>query len=232
MTLEDMRAFLRQARDLQWYPALLLIGGEPTMHPDFYRMCELAAHHADEGRRHGIGYEGRIGLVQVWSNQTTEHARKMCDKVRTDFNVSIVAETVKTRSLILDIDDIFVSPLDMGLPVRQPCWQHCSQICGISVDGGGYSPCAIGGAVDGMLGLGYRTKRLADLFDPAIAAQITERMCGNCGNDLKNIGFSGHLSPTEWRELVASCETWKGMRVSPIWKRAFEGRNVGPSEMR
>lgn len=227
MTLEDVAEFLHQAQELKWYPAILLIGGEPTLHPDFFDICELCVGFAQRGQRLGLGYpeKGIQGLVQLWSNQQTPEIQARVAKAAT-LGVSCVsyADTGKPRSQILGIKDIFVSPDDMGLPLREPCWQHSSIICGISVDAEGYSPCAIGGAVDGILACGFRTKRLADLFDVDKVGRITADMCRHCGHDIMNSGLTGVISPAEWREKVDDQPKWRAMHVSPTWQKAFEGR--------
>lgn len=222
MTLDDVKEFYRQAEELNFYPAILLIGGEPTFHPDFYEICRISREFADRGVKKKLGFPGREGLVQLWSNQFTEESREKCNYVRQTYNISVCGETVKSTSLVLSIDDIYVSPEDFGLPVRKPCWQHSSEICGLSVDGGGYSLCSIGGAIDGILGIGFRTKVLTDLFDQEKVGEITYKMCQHCGNDISKFGTEG-ASAEEWKSKVKGCNKWRGMYVSPIWEKAFKG---------
>lgn len=214
MTLDDMREFLRQCRELDWKPSILLIGGEPTQHPDFFEFCRLARE-----------FEGPDGLVQLWTNAYSPDARAKAAEARDRYAVSVCGETAKPEgSRKLSIDDIFVSPIDAGRPTYQACWNHSSQICGISVDANGYSPCAIGGMVDSILGIGGRTKRLADLFDVEKVAELTRNLCGHCG---QSVSQNGH-SDAAWREYVTAQPKVMGSYASPTWrdplKRARDAR--------
>jgi hypothetical protein len=204
MTVADMVEFLRQCREIGWDPDILLIGGEPTLHPDFFEFCRLARE-----------FKG-AGLVQLWTNAYTPEARAKAAEARERYDVSVCGETAKPEgSRKLSIDDIYVSPADYGHPTYRPCWNHASQICGISVDALGYSPCAIGGMIDSVLGVGGRTKRLADLFDPAIVAELTRRLCEHCGQSISQKG----LSDAAWREYVeAQKPRVLGSFASPTWR--------------
>lgn len=228
LSVADFAEFCTQARTLDWWPAIIIIGGEPTLHPDFFTFCELAVEFVNEGRERmptsaGPNPAGHVPFVQLWSNHFSADAREKCAEAEARFGISVNEDTNKTHSMILPIDDIFVSPIDVGLEGRPPCWQHASQLCGISVDSRGYSPCAIGGAIDGILDLGFRTKILADLFDPEKAAAITEEMCGHCGHQLYTIGHP-NMPPEAWRAQVDAMPKWRGMHVSPTWEAAFDGR--------
>lgn len=240
MTLDDVAEFLHQAQQLRWFPALILIGGEPTLHPQFDAICELCRSFADLGSRLGLGYpeKGLQGLVQLWSNQTTEAAREACARVRSRYNISVCEQTIKRGDTIplqiyksgaaegyeFDIQDIMVSPADLGY-TRSHCWQHGAEICGISVDSMGYSPCSTGGAVAGMLGGQWRTKVLADLFDPDKVLEITRQLCADCGNCLSRTGIPGQVGAEEFRAELAALPRWRGMPVSPTWERALEGKS-------
>jgi len=280
LSVEDLVDFLNQARDIGYYPGILIIGGEPTLHPDFETICAMCREFADEGvrfaedlvgqkadrgeafrsavwtaakgdnaLRYGIGYpakRGLLGMVQLWSNQTTEESRLACERVRKKYHVSVVAATIKQRNPVtgidtipvqygqkgdqseryeFDVQDTCVSPWDLGYGLRPHCWQHGAEICGISVDAGGYTLCATGGSIAGVLGIEtFRTKVLADLFDQEKAAYMTGEMCRHCGSCLSKTGISNVVDPETWKARVAELPKWNGMPVSPTWEEAFRGR--------
>ena len=178
------------------------------MHPNFLEIIALARQ-----------FKGSMGLVQVWTNGRD---RELVKLIREKYNASVPEETFKDKSRIdFPWDDYYVSPADFGV-VRQKCWQHGSEICGISVDSGGYMPCAVGGMIDGILNLGLRTKRLADLFDNEKNAAITKDMCAHCGACYTQV-LPSDEKPA-WREFVQSQPKKFGSHMSPAWMKAFEGR--------
>lgn len=206
MTIHDVKEFFRQCRELNFNPDILIIGGEPTMHPDFLEIVRLAREFAGQG------------LVQVWTNGRD---RDLVKHIREKYNASVPEDTFKEKSRIdFPWDDYYVSPADYGIE-RQKCWQHGSEICGISVDSQGYMPCAVGGMLDGMLKLGLRTKALADLFDNEKNAAITKEMCKNCGACLSQLLTGDEL--VEWRKYVDLQPKKFGARMSPTWINATLG---------
>jgi hypothetical protein len=213
MTTEDAEEFFAQADDIGWRPWIVLIGGEPTLHPDFLRFVEMCG---DWSRKY----------VQVFSNQFTAKAKFLCDQARSKFNASVNPDTAKVDGAMRLgsvpkewCDDVFVSPADFG-ETRPPCYQHSSIICGIAVDHDGYAPCAIGGMIDGLLGgtkldrapVSGRTQRLSDLFDEERMGAMTKSLCMHCGHQ--------RFRP----DLVAKCDKRKGTPMSPTWLAAFNGR--------
>lgn len=204
MTVEDVIEFLKQATELNWKPDLLIIGGEPTMHPDF-----------DEILRISRQFVGHAGLLQVWTNGRD---RELITRIRHEHNASVPEETFKEKSRIdFPWDDYYISPADYGIE-RNKCWQHASEICGVSVDSGGYMPCAVGGMLDGVLKLGLRTKTLADLFDNEKNAELTKEMCKHCGACLSQLVKDQEL--TDWRNYVTAQPKKLGSHMSPTWYSA------------
>lgn len=206
MTLQDVMEFFNQCQELNFNPDILIIGGEPTMNPEFIEIVAAA-------RRFK-----RNGLVQVWTNGRD---RAIVDRIRHEFNASVPEETFKAKSRIdFPWDDYYTSPADYGME-RHKCWQHGSEICGISVDSEGYMPCAVGGMLDGVLKLGLRTKRLADLFDNEKNAAITKEMCKHCGACLSQLLTGKELD--DWRNYVITQPKKFGSHMSPTWYKATEG---------
>jgi hypothetical protein len=210
MTLDDARAFFDQADALSWKPHIIIIGGEPTLHPEFMEFVALARSRTDRE-------------IQIFSNAHRPEARELIELARAEHSASLVKETWKPAGSVERAgdkaerdwsDDVYLSPADHGLELRIPCFAHSSEICGISIDHEGYSPCAMGGAIDALLGLGVRTKVLADLFDPQKYAAMTAALCEHCG----------------WRmemklpDMPKERQLCHGTPMSRTWRKAFEGR--------
>jgi len=125
MTLEDAEEFYRQADELSWKPRIILIGGEPTLHRDFSRFLQRA-----------IDWSGQD--VQVFSNGYSPTAQRALRFEGIRGPVSVARESLKPEGSVMRneefpawTDDVFVSPADFGKPVRAPCYQHASIICGV-----------------------------------------------------------------------------------------------------
>lgn len=203
MTLDDAREFMRQSEQLAWYPDIVIMGGEPTLHPDLFEFIRLANQHSP-------------GRVTFYSNGFSKKARECIDRVRREGTADVPDYTFKPLgSVIHEHWDIFIAPDDFGrerMPTDGPCLSHSSTgACGISVDHEGYTVCCMGGAIDGVLGLGVRTKRLADLFQAEFADRQTRALCAMCGQ---------HLGATA--RQIGKCTMVKGTLLSPAWAAAAE----------
>lgn len=204
MTVDDVKEFFRQCTELKYNPLVLIIGGEPTLHPDFEEICLLARQFRGPGKD-----------VQVWTNGRD---KQVIDRIRNLYHMSVPEETFKEKSRTdFPWDDYYISPDDYGM-VRKKCWQHGSEICGISIDSQGYMPCAVGGMIDSVLKLGLKTKRLADLFDNEKNAAITKEMCKHCGACLTQQLNSEEKE--KWRNYIALQPKRFGSHMSPTWYKA------------
>ena len=237
MTIDDAKSFIKQCHDIGWIPnEISLIGGEPTLHKDFDEFVELAL---------GFVNGDKGDVVSVWSNmygKIPNEAFKRWNEVKDDSchgmelfwgsepkrkHLKWHGATVKDKSVNF-LKGMTISPKDMGLDICPPdregndfghdfkgCYQHSAYGCGISVDSVGYSICAMGGAIDGMLELGVRTKDLSKLFDKEFALKQTCDLCDNCG-----FQYERRTNQINW-ELQDNIKVVNHTHMSPTWYNAL-----------
>lgn len=197
MTLDDAREFNRQARELGWFPKIVILGGEPTLHRDLFDFIDIAN-------------ELSPGRVEVWSNGYRPAAKEKLARIREEGKAKVCEETIKAcGSEVLQHADFFLAPIDFGVINHRPCHNHAAIGCGISVDAEGYAACSIGGAIDSVLELGVRTRNLKDLFDVERVHKQTCSLCDVCGREL---GITSHH--------IAKSQVMHGTLMSPTWQKA------------
>lgn len=224
MTIDDVHEFIRQATELDWVPGIVITGGEPTLHPQFLEIVRIASEFTHSTNKSDRATERASGnYVRIFSNAYTEKSRRLLEEASGRYRASIVRDTWKLGGSVTSAadypgwtEDVFVSPTDLGKPLRAPCYQHSSEICGISVDSEGYSPCSPGGGLGALLGVG-KTKRLADLFDREKVAALSAELCGACGSQAVGMNILT-------REEVDAQPKRFGAPMSSVWIKAFEGR--------
>lgn len=231
MTLEDAHEFFRQADEIGWKdkprqhkerPRFIMMGGEPTLNPHFLEFVRLCS-----------AWSG--WYVQVYSNGHTPKTRELLEEAFVKYAASINKASWKTESVAAPEHydeatwwwETFVSPADAGLP-SPVCYVHPSQICGLSVDHEGYAMCPIGGSVRALLGM-PRTKRLADLFDPEIAARMTAEECAHCGYEYSKRELPGEIKAQFAAYASTQPMTKHGCHMSPTWQPVFEDREPKPN---
>jgi hypothetical protein len=199
MTLDDAREFNRQARELGWFPKIVILGGEPTLHRDLFEFIEIAN-------------ELSPGRVEVWSNGYRQAAKDQLERIRAEGRAKVCEETIKASGCtVLPQADFFLAPKDFGVINHRPCHNHAAIGCGISVDAEGYAACSIGGAIDSVLQLGVRTKNLKDLFNVEFVHRQTCSLCDVCGREL---GINSHH--------IAKSQVMHGSLMSPTWQAAVK----------
>ncbi|MFN6206480.1 MAG: hypothetical protein ACK49R_08570 [Planctomycetota bacterium] len=199
MSLEDAHEFNRQARELNWFPKIVILGGEPTLHRELFEFIEIAN-------------ELSPGRVEVWSNGYRQAAKEQLARIRAEGRAKVCEETIKADGCtVLPQADFFLAPKDFGVINHRPCHNHAAIGCGISVDAEGYAACSIGGAIDSVLQLGVRTKNLKDLFDVEFAHRQTCSLCDVCGREL---GVTSHH--------IAKSQVMHGSLMSPTWQAAVK----------
>lgn len=225
MTLADAEKCIKQANEIGWKnkpgpgngaepPRVVIIGGEPTLHPQFLDFVKLAR-------------EWTGTYSQVYSNGYTDETKRLLRMARNQYNASIVDDGFKTGPRQDETDgkqkwflETYVSPSEVGLPITI-CYCHSSSICGIGYDASGFSPCPIGMMVSKILGVNGVTRNIADLYDREKMHAMTMEICRHCGYEGQN-----RFGPTQqlgkFKEYAEACKKLSnGAPVSPIWKQAF-----------
>jgi hypothetical protein len=184
---------------------VLLLGGEPTLVDNILRFAKAVWRHSP------------MPSVSVWSNAVGDRAKNILENLKAG-GIKIQQGTAKDTPENLRVamtinpwyQTMFVSPRDLGLKAK-PC--VVARRCGISVDGLGMTPCAFGGAIDGILGLGIRTWKWNELTKERLI-----ETCQNCGigiplpNDnlkeylddkgIENFEFNGQVMSRSWYEAA------------------------------
>jgi hypothetical protein len=230
MTLDDARECMRQADEIGWRrlpgpgygaepPRIVIVGGEPTLHPQFLEFVRMA-----------MEWSGTY--CEVFSNHFTAESRELLDMARTKFGASINRDGIKTAPRRSPDDggqvwgmETYVSPHEAGLPLKI-CYCHSFMICGIGYDSSGFSPCPLGMMVSKILGVKGTTRNLADLFNAETMYFMTTEICRHCGYEGQNRYAPSQLLGA-FRDYAATCPKLKsGDMVSPIWQKAFEKLGV------
>jgi len=174
ITLGQWNACLRSGPE--WFSfkngslKVFLLGGEPTL-------VDKIADYA-----YAVFDYSPKSSVFVYSNAVGEMAKRRLvelEKIKVRIQPETAKDTPENLRLAMKtwFKTIFVSPRDLGIKAY-PC--AVSRRCGVSVDGLGMNPCAFGGAIDGILGLGLRTWNWNEL-----TRERLEETCQNCGMGIR-----------------------------------------------
>lgn len=158
-----------------------IIGGEPTLHPEFTEIVAMVANYA---RSTGSGCR-----VRLYSTTRTERAKRLVAEVKREFpNLKLFIDEKEGPTTFPPLTRyIFVDPKDAGINCPWPCPIMGGRgMCGYGVDQLGYSLCPTAGTIDTLLGLNSRAKELRQMLDPDFVRWQAETVCAECGN---YIGF-------------------------------------------
>lgn len=128
MTPEQIRRFIAEVRTrAEPLDIISVMGGEPTVHPDFERIVSLLF---DE-----LYLKGMVRKLRI----ATNGARPLPSSIR-ERPIDIITSPVSQK----DHRCQFIAPVDSGQRVRD-C--PVPYVCGIALNYFGYFPCGAGGAI-------------------------------------------------------------------------------------
>jgi hypothetical protein len=195
LQLASITVFVDQsiARRKRW-KRIRVLGGEPTLHPDFFEVIE-------ELRRYRRSYPEC--LIEVVTNGHGEAVRSRLARLPADIWIENSAKTGEVQPAF--------GPFNLA-PVDDPAYRHADfgngcaimRDCGMGLTPLGYFPCAVAGGIARITGEGEARRELPG--DDDDMKDLVERNCRLCGRFR-----DGHYVPTNLRPALLE------ERMSPTW---------------
>jgi len=196
MTIRQFEDFLEECKKAEIdLHDIVIIGGEPTLHPDCITFIALASQY---------GYN-----VLLFTNNYSQRAHEVFEHVSKHNLCSIATQSFKSCSQnhAKNDDDyvVFISPEDIGKQRAGVC--PAELYCGFSVDSLGYTFCSLCGTISSVLYPEARTTNLADLKNVEYVLEQRKKLCKHCGTFLcrridtkpeELILFNGTLMTKTW----------------------------------
>jgi hypothetical protein len=170
MPAERIENLLNESARLNWlWDWLVLHGGEPTLHPEFERICALLA---DYKKRSNPA----VNLF-VCTNGHGEFVRKQL-AVTQQYGITNCNSDKNGSPLIVYHVPLSVSPEDCGEDYYLGCFQ--TSRCGISYTNSGFYECSPAGASERLFGYPPLVAELKDLTAEKLAEGFKVH-CKHCG---------------------------------------------------
>jgi hypothetical protein len=198
VSLQQVRQFISESisQGVKW-KRIRLLGGEPTLHPHLLAIIdELQAFKAS-------ACPG--ATIELWTNGFGKRVNEVLARIAPEV---IIINSAKQDSKQC-FEPFNLAPRDFARYKYSDfscgCW-IISQ-CGLGLSPYGYYPCAVGAAIDRVVGLDIGRKSLPDSSD-AMRDQM-EALCGYCG----------HFMASRLRLIDRPL-------ISPSWRQAYEKYKV------
>ncbi len=181
-----LAAFIRESvdRGRRWRRVRLL-GGEPTLHPEFLRIVAMLSDYRD---RHNPALR-----IVVGTNGSGVAVRRMLDRLPPGIEIKNTWKGPRQRLF----RPFNIAPVDRALYRWSDFASGCRILedCGLGLTPQGYYPCAIAGGIDRVFGF-QRGRRRIPRSGEDLRADL-EIFCRRCGH----FGFAGitkrpRISPT------------------------------------
>lgn len=196
---EDIRRFVDEslATRRDW-ARIRLLGGEPTLHPDFDRIIE-------EMMRYKRQFPAT--RIQLVTNGFGPKVRSVLQRLPSSIEVE---NSSKTGAVQPEFGPFNLAPKDSLLFSCADYRNGCSIMneCGLSLTPQGYYPCAVSGGIDRVQGLRRGRTTLPPPSDQM--RDLLEEACGLCGRFR-----DGHFVPTRLRRPLLEQKT------SPAWHKIY-----------
>ena len=176
MTVEQVKKFVDESIEMHHkWDRIDLIGGEPTINPDIYKIIEEVDRY-----RQTVYKRCKIRLS---SNGKTKKTQEVLAKIEKDYSFVSIRNSAKETKGVPDFEYVHMAPIDNEAEFKKKGLQSCSipYRCGLGLSRYGYGLCGAGTSVCRIFGLDILAKSLKDLTIDKLKEQ-REQLCKFCGH--------------------------------------------------
>lgn len=177
ITINQIGGFIEESitMDKKW-ELINILGGEPTLHPNFLRIVELILNRY-------INKFSPNTVLQITSNAYSQKAKELLKRLPRSKNIVIDHYSFKDSKRIIYFTPFNMAPIDIevfrDMDFKKGCW--VTSYCGIGLNKYGYYPCGVAGSMDRVMGYDIGIKRLEDITREKLK-KLLGRFCRYCGN--------------------------------------------------
>lgn len=173
MTVGQMRRFAVESMDLEWrWERIRILGGEPTLHPEFREIMGLALAYREWNP------EAKIVVITNGRGRLKGEFDWLAER-----RVAIQIEAKQPRIVPEYFHNMWQAPYETSRPDREafgPCDIY-GDGCGLGLNRHGYYCCGAGAGIARIAGLDIAVRTLADVTPERMRAQA-EALCRLCGH--------------------------------------------------
>lgn len=229
MTLDQIGRFIEEsnAMDREW-ELINIMGGEPTLHPDFLEIIELI-------QNEYINKFSPNTVLQITSNGYSPRTKELLKNLPVSKNIVIDHYSFKDSKETIYFTPFNKAPVDIeeyrDMDFTKGCW--VTSYCGIGLNKYGYYPCGVAGSMDRVMGYDVGIKTLRDITLEKMKILLA-RFCKYCGNMIEcdvNMGnfiprcekraFSENVVTSSWESFYQKYQEKK-----PILTQVYGSSNI------
>lgn len=171
MTLDQIDRFVAEsvAGGVRW-ERIRLLGGEPTLHPEFFSILERLRAYRDA--------HSPSTRIEVTSNGHGDKVQRALERIPQD----VVVENTQKTSVEQPFQSFNVAPADRPAYRNADFANGCAvtEVCGVGLGPYGYYPCAVAAGIDRIVGLDMGRRALPGPEDDMV--DQLDAFCRRCGS--------------------------------------------------